>query len=336
VNQYGRTVWSQDKVDAGQPAPAGSTLQTEAQSIAQRDASINAWNDIQKYLAGNGYFSAWNYGSGPTTESALTDRATYEANPSAFQPDPASVVDYRNAPNLQGFAVTADTQSKGYEFEFTANPLPNWRIAFNAAKTTAVRTNVGGALLDGLVDYMTEKIGTATVPGAAGDMIMFNGHFDDPTNVIWNNGTWKNFRSGYTLLKLQEGAAASELRKWRYNIITNYTFDHSFLKGVGIGASYRWQDKVAIGYPVLEDANGLATFDLSKPYYGPSEDALDLWLSYERKLTRKINWRIQLNVYNVGKNDKLIPISVQPDGHTWAAVRIAPTEEWMLTNTFSF
>jgi hypothetical protein len=139
-------------------------------------------------------------------------------------------------------------------------------------------------------------------------------------------------------LKLQENTAAPELREWRYNVITNYTFDHSFLKGVGVGASYRWQDKVVIGYPVIPDpANpSLANFDLTKPYYGPSEDALDLWLSYERKLTKRINWRIQLNVYNVGKNDGLIPISVQPDGHTWAAVRIAPVQEWMLTNTFSF
>lgn len=336
VNQYGRTVWSQDKVNAGQPAPAGSVLQTEAQSIAQRDASIRAWNDIQKYLADRGYFTAWNYGSGPTTLAKLTDRATYETNPSAYQPDPASVVDYRNNPNLQGFAVTADTESKGYELELTANPTRNWRVSFNASKTTAIRTNVGGAELDALVAYMTKQIGTATVPGAAGDMIMFNAHFDDPTNVIWNNGTWKNFRSGYTLMKLQENAAASELRKWRYNFVTNYAFTTGMLKGTGIGGSYRWQDKVVIGYPVLADASGLATFDLSKPYYGPAEKGLDLWVSYEHKLTKKIGWKIQANVRNLGNKNGLIPISVQPDGQTWAGVRLQPVEEWFVTNTFSF
>lgn len=336
VNQYGRTVWSQDKVNAGQPAPAGSVLQTDAQSIAQRDASIRAWNDIQKYLMDRGYFSAWNYGVGPTTLAKLTDRATYEANPSAYQPDPASVYDYRNNPALQGFAVTADTESKGYEFELTANPTRNWRVSFNASKTTAVRTNVGGAELDALVAYMTKQIGTATVPGAAGDMIMFNGHFDDPTNVIWNNGTWKNFRSGYTLMKLQENAAASELRKWRYNFVTNYSFTNGMFKGVGVGGSYRWQDKVVIGYPVLADAGGLATFDLSKPYYGPAEKGIDLWVSYERKLTKSIGWKIQANVRNLGNKNGLIPISVQPDGQTWAGVRMQPVEEWFVTNTFTF
>lgn len=334
VDSYGRAVWSTDKPVTG--VPAGATLQTPAQAIAMRDATIKAWNDIQKYLQDRGYFSAWNYGVGPTTVTALTDRATYEANPAGFQPDPASVYDYRNNPNLQGFAVTADTKSKGYEFEFTANPLRNWRISFNAAKTTAVRTNVGGPLLDGLVDYMTTKIGSATVPGAAGDMRMFNAHFDDPTNVIWNNGTWTSFRSQYTLLKLQENAAASELRKWRYNVVTNYSFREGMFKGVGLGGSYRWQDKVIIGYPVSAGTGGLATFDLSKPYYGPSESAVDLWASYERKLTDKINWKIQLNVRNAFDKNGLVPISVQPDGQTWASARVKPVQEWFVTNTLSF
>jgi len=98
------------------------------------------------------------------------------------------------------------------------------------------------------------------------------------------------------------------------------------------------RDKVVIGYPVIPDAANpaIASFDLSKPYYGPAEDALDLWLSYERKLTDKLNWKIQFNVRNVLKKDGLIPISVEADGHTWASARIKPVQEWFLTNTFSF
>jgi hypothetical protein len=149
---------------------------------------------------------------------------------------------------------------------------------------------------------------------------------------------WTPWRGQYTLLKLQEKTSASELRKWRYNLVSNYHFSHGMLKGFGVGGGYRWQDKVVIGYPVVPDLKDATktSFDLTKPYYGPSEDAVDLWLSYERKITNRIGWRVQLNVYNVGKNDKLIPISVQPDGKTWASARIAPVQEWMLTNTFSF
>jgi hypothetical protein len=308
--------------------PTGAHLETQAEADARRDAAIGALNDMQKWLAGKGYFSAWNYGAGPTTAAALQTRGQYEANP--IQPDPASVYDYRTAPVLQGFAVTADTKSTGYEYEFTANPLPNWRVAFNASETKAVRTNVGGAVLDELVSYMD-----TLMAGPAGDLVRFNSDYSAGNELRF---AWAGWRGKYTLLKLQENSAASELRRWRYNLITNYAFTHGFVKGVGVGASYRWQDKVVIGYPVIPDPKDStkASFDLSKPYYGPSEDALDLWLSYERKLTKQINWRIQLNVYNVGKSDKLIPISVQPDGKTWAAARIAPVQEWMLTNTLSF
>ncbi len=306
--------------------PAGSHLETQAEANTRRDASIQALNDMQLWLAERGYFAAWNYGAGPTTPGALQTRGQYEANP--MQPDPASVYDYRTAPLMQGFAVTADTQSEGYEFEFVANPTRNWRIAINASKTVAVRTNVGGPVLDELVDYMD-----TLMAGPGGDLVRFNSDYSAANEL---RQAWNPWRGQYTLLKLQENTAASELRKWRYNVVTNYTFSEGFLKNVNVGASYRWQDKVVIGYPVIPGVGGLASFDLSQPYYGPSEGGLDLWAGYERQITEKIDWRIQLNVRNVGEKNGLIPISVQPDGRTWASVRLKPTQEWFVTNTFSF
>lgn len=315
----------------GSPVPANSHLETQEQADTRRDAAITALNGFQTFLTGNGYFAAWNYGVGPASLSTLTTPGAYQADPASHQPaSTASVYDYRGNPDLQNFFVTADTRSKGYEFELTANPLPNWRLEFNAAQTTAIRTNVGGAALDGLVSYMD-----TLMAGPAGDLVRFNSDYSAGNELRQD---WTNWRGQYTLLKLQEGSAAPELRKWRYNVITNYSFDHGVLKGAGVGAGYRWQDKVVIGYPVIPNPTNptLGSFDLTKPYYGPSEDAVDLWVSYERKITKKIDWRIQLNVYNVGQKDRLIPISVEPDGHTWAAARIAPVQEWQVTNTFSF
>jgi hypothetical protein len=332
-----RYLWDPAQVDntTGRPVGSGapgaavvpnSHLETVAEANTRRDASIKAINDFQIFLAGQGYFSAWNYGVGPTTQSALQTRGEYEANPKL--PDPNSVYDYRTAPNMQGFAVTADTQSKGYEFEFTANPLPNWRIAFNASQTEAIRTNVGGPVLDDLVKRMD-----ALMAGPAGDLVRFNSDYSAGNELRMAYNPW---RGQYTLLKLQEGAAASELREWRYNVVTNYAFTTGKLKGFGVGGAYRWQDDVVIGYPVIPGTGGLASFDLEKPYYGPAEGGLDLWVSYERKITSKINWKIQANVRNVGQDNDLIPISVEPDGRTWAAVRVMPTQEWFVTNTFSF
>ena len=77
-------------------------------------------------------------------------------------------------------------------------------------------------------------------------------------------------------------------------------------------------------------------FDLKKPYYGPSESSVGLWVNYEHRLTDKIGWKVQLNVRNAFAKDGLIPVSIEPDGKTWASVRVKPNQDWLLTNTFSF
>ncbi|HVU35578.1 MAG TPA: TonB-dependent receptor plug domain-containing protein [Opitutaceae bacterium] len=296
------------------------------------DAAIKGWNDIQTYLSAKGFFKAWNFTPlGPT--SALVDRTTYAANPTQYTPDPNTIANYSATSNT--FAVTSDIESKGYEYELTANPTSHWRISVNASETTASQKNVGGAALTEFINYVNSKLinsdGTLTPAGALP-------RYGGAGNAIYPS-IWGPFLSNYTLLKLQEGSASSELRKWQYNVITNYTFGNEFfggrLKGLGVGGAYHFQDKVVLGYPVLSGGS-FATYDLTKPYYGPTWNSIDLWASYERKITQKINWKVQLNVYNVGKKDKLIPISVEPDGHTWAAARIAPVQEWQLTNTFSF
>jgi hypothetical protein len=276
--------------------------ETQVDADRRRDASIAAWDAIQAKLIPTGFFNAWGF-------------------------DPTQVYAYiSNAP--QGFTVTADTESKGYEFELTANPLPNLRMAFNASETTATRNNVGGSLLDEYIAYID-----AQMAGPAGEMRMFSGGPNAGTAAI----QWNGFRGNYTLMKLQEGAAAPEIRKWRYNFVANYSFrKEGLLKGVGLGGSFRWQDKVVIGYPVVAVSATQNSFDLSKPFHGPAEEAVDLWTNYERKLTQRINWKIQLNVRNAFAKEGLIPISVQPDGQTWASVRVKPNREWFVTNTFSF
>ncbi len=299
--------------------------ETPDQAQAEEDAAITGWNNIQKTLAAKGFFKAWNFT--PTTQSALTDRTTYLANPAAYAPDPSTVYAY-SAVAPQGFNVTADTESKGDEFEFTANPLSNWRISINAAKTVATRNNVGGPVLDQYVSYINSQLynsdGSLTPVGKMAQ-------FGNPTFALAPN-VWGPFVTSYTLLKLQQGSAAPEIRKWRFNLVTNYMFDRGLLKGTGVGGGYRWQDKVIIGYPVTSGGS----FDLTKPYYGPTDGAVDLWASYEHRMTRTIDWKVQLNVRNAFARNGLIPISIEPDGHTWASVRTKPIQEWTLDNTFSF
>ena len=134
-----------------------------------------------------------------------------------------------------------------------------------------------------------------------------------------------------------EGVSSPEIRKYRANVVTNYTFDREGrLKGFGVGTGIRWQDKVGIGYPTSYTPAGSVFIDRSKPYYGPAETNVDVFASYTRKVFRnKIDWKIQLNVRNVIGDGDLIPITTQPDGKP-ASVRLPPDRRWYLTNTFSF
>jgi outer membrane receptor protein involved in Fe transport len=321
----GRNTWGGNTANGDPITGAVSTL-TPAEGRALEDTAIRTWNQIQVDLTAKGFFKAW--GFTPQDVPVTLDRTAYEANPAANAPSDTSKVFAYGAVTPAGFTVTADTASKGYEFEFTANPTRNWRLSFNASETTATRSNVGGKLLDDFISYIDSKLvnpdGTLTPAGAMPQ-------FGNSTLNLYANvfGPW---RANYVVMKLQEGAAAPEIRKWRYNFVTNYTFREGFLKNVGVGGSYRWVDKVIIGYPVV--AGGL--YDLTKPYHGPAEDAIDLWASYEHKLTNKIGWKIQFNVRNAFAKDKLIPVSIEADGKTWASVRVAPNQEWFVTNTFSF
>jgi hypothetical protein len=134
---------------------------------------------------------------------------------------------------------------------------------------------------------------------------------------------------------------SAEQRKWRANVITNYSFGSDSIlgpkaKGFGVGGGVRWQDKVGIGYPTTRNADGSVKIDVAHPYYGPADTSIDAWISYERPIWQKrIKWRVQLNGRNLFADRDLIPITVQPWGEV-ATARIPPERRWYLTNTFSF
>jgi len=134
------------------------------------------------------------------------------------------------------------------------------------------------------------------------------------------------------------GSDQPEWRKLRFNVITNYKFDHSFLKGVNVGGAFRWLDKSIAGYGIHEaTVYGETAWisDVNQPIYAPSESHFDLWVGYQRPLTPKIDWRVQLNLRNVGENVGLTPISYQPDGSI-AQQRIQEGMTYDLSMKFMF
>jgi hypothetical protein len=248
----------------------------------------------------------------------------------------------RSAP---GFAYTEDSQSKGYEFEFVANPTPNWRIAINASKIEAGRDNVPGDAITELISYFDNAIQTTD----AGFVPTSN--FTQVKGARGAGPYFGNFRPEWLTLRALNGQSQSEVRKWRANAITNYTFSTGRLKGVGVGGGYRWEDKGIIDYAPQMLPDKTYTANLNAPFYAPSDSTVDLWLSYERKLSKDVKWRIQLNVYNAFGKNELIPLRASVDYSQLVGTTITPGMagpmrasafsikeglSWQLTNTFEF
>jgi outer membrane receptor protein involved in Fe transport len=244
-----------------------------------------------------------------------------------------------------GFAYTEDSMSKGYEFELIANPAPNWRLTLNASRTAAVRDQVPGAAFRSLANFVDEQMMTTDVGMAP---------------VYWHQNTfggrvqgpYTSFRPDWLRLSALNGQLQPEVRKWRANFVTSYDFNRGFLKDAGIGGAYRWEDRSIIGYAPMVLPSGTNAINLNAPYYGPRNDSIDLWVSYRRKLSDRLTWRIQLHVYNAFGKNELVPVSasVDPDG-VRALGTITPTSvipmrasaftiregrSWALTNTLEF
>jgi hypothetical protein len=161
----------------------------------------------------------------------------------------------------------------------------------------------------------------------------------------------------------RDGAVSPEQRKWRANLTSTYDFrgfEHPLLKAMSVGASARWQDKIAIGAPFLTGealkkkivaTNKLFTNtsqiadndpvmqsqfpDIDHPFYGKEELAGDVWVGYRRKVFKRIDWRLQLNVRNAWGSSRDIPVTANPDGSI-AVIRIPNETRWLLSSTFSF
>lgn len=240
-----------------------------------------------------------------------------------------------------------DLESKGVEYELTANPTPNWRISFNASKAEAVRSNV----LNSWKDYIEQNSafwfdgGYSPNDTPAADYWSYKGFYDivQAPNAT-NLGTAGRFGTEYTtsvynpyyLALATENQKVNELRKWHFNMVTNYTFSEGFLRGLGVGAAVRWEDRSNIGYYPKYNAQASAWVnDLDNPIKGPREQNYDAWVSYTRKINDDVEWSIQVNAYNLFANEDLIPVLANPDG-TIAQVRLPAETTWSINNVFRF
>jgi outer membrane receptor protein involved in Fe transport len=256
--------------------------------------------------------------------NTMDPRTTAALNPRIQGPEGAQSIQYDN---IDGLTSVADVQSKGFELEATWNITDNWRMIFNAANVESTFTN-GLSELHEYMDYTTANL------KSEGLWDVYRGGWHEPWPI---RETWTN--DPITALagaQAKEDTVSSELRKWRFNLVTNYTFVEGMLRGFGVGGAIRWQDKIAIGYPLIVDSTtDLLIPDLANPYYGGEDWQGDIWFSYTTRLWDRTNMKIQLNFTNYIGKSKPLAVSANPDGQE-AIIRSSPEERWFLTTTFDF
>jgi hypothetical protein len=216
---------------------------------------------------------------------------------------------------------TINQESEGVEVEVFFRPINNWNITMNVAKTESTRTDLGSDITE-FIEFQYNRF-----QGPAGDMRLWSGQ-DATIREYYQRWIY----APYQFQLDSNGQQAPEVRPWRFNIVSDYTFTEGVFKDMNIGIAYRWQDEIILGYELSDDQSRL---DVDRPIHGSSEDNIDLWIGYKRNLSDKIGWDIQLNLRNVGEDAHLVPVSVNPDGE-WATVRIAEGFSWELRNTFHF
>lgn len=233
---------------------------------------------------------------------------------------------------VNGLTDLENLRAEGFEASFTINPTRSLRMRLNIARQETVRSNIAPNLtrfIEGDWLPYVLKYGDLDFSNPAGE----NSGETFEQNV--NENLLKYFTT-----KAQEGFPSDEVREWRVNFVSNYSFREGILDGFSIGASARWQSDAAIGYPLvdveLESLPGsLVTIgDVTNPYRGEEEFSFDMSMGYSKKFDR-VNWQIQLNLRNLQNIgcDELSTVIAQPDGSA-AKVRWDPPFQWQVTNTF--
>ena len=316
------------------PAGLGSVIDPEtgarSYSQAEKDARVA---ETDAYLAD--YFSK-------PVDPRVLDAMNIENYFTQVTPYGAPL----GAPKWSGIATTGGTFSEGYEFEFSASPIKGLNIIVNASKTSARRAGLAGSFDNAIAEF------DRLTSGPAGKLRFWSANDpDDPdhprgaigrsqevANLQWARGWYNQMRQGIDFYKALEESDVPELRPWSVNTVVSYQFQDGKYQGLRIGGSSRYQDARTLGFPVIPRPNaaeGLWTYDVTKPIKGEALTNYDLFASYNWKLGQNKNLTTRLNVRNVFASDELIPVTVQPDG-TPASYRIAPPRTISITNTISF
>lgn len=213
-----------------------------------------------------------------------------------------------------------DFDSKGVEFQVTANVTDNWRFQVNYSYTDTVTANLFNEWLrwhDLNVEYLSQ-FDTDAITTESGRTIAEEIDY------------YLNADLGLTNMTNTNGLNKLGNRPQKLNFFTRYNFSEGFLKGLYVGGGYRYQGKLFTGIISETDRTEV---------WAPTVGQLDLLLGYSfPKMAKDRRLSVQLNLYNV--LDETDPIVTR---YSWETGVPRPTGygpreglTWRLTTNFEF
>jgi len=232
-------------------------------------------------------------------------------------------------------AYTANTQSKGMEFELTYNITKNWRLFGTVTREQAEQSNIAPAL----TTFINQRVAYWQSLGIWNGPLTTKQDWSGAPETgqqVFNDDVLGPFIS----YQSADGQPSEQLHKWKYSGVTNYTFDHGIVKGLGVGGGLVWLDKAIIGNPAIYSlVNGTQTvtgLDLAHPYTSPDQITIEGWLTYTtRLLSDRYKTSFRFEVDNLGSSGGYWPLAANSDG-THQLFRINPPATYYFTTTFEF
>ena len=234
------------------------------------------------------------------------------------------------ADNIAGTTtnIYQDVVTKGTEIELSYAPTKNWRWHLNAASAEVKVSNVMTDLAAENRRIVAEIYNDPTLSQLfiSSDPLLPDDSVD-PTAILGYRAA--PLLSSTAAKTSPEGGSLPEIRKWRWNLLTKYSFDGDsgpdWLSGFGVGAGVRWQGKPIIGTG-LKEVEGVVVPDHNAAYFGPTDTNVDTWITYDTNVFDGHDLRLEMRIRNITSSDDLIPVRANPDGSV-ALYRIgAPTQ----------
>ena len=255
---------------------------------------------------------------------------------------------YINAPSsILPIAAASDVRSVGSEIEINYNPTKFLTFSGSITDTKSINQNISKALVNWIDERMPvwttivdPSINTtdAIAEGNPNKLWWLHRYTIAPTpgaaaSYAATAATpQQNFQSfvqaPFGIIRAQEGKANPQVRRYSFRGAASLQLagitDNKWLKRMSVGGALRWEDKGAIGYYGIQDANGIYTeLDANRPIYDKAHTYVDMFVTYKTKLWHdKVPAKLQFNVRNLGQSTHLQPVGAFPDGtiHTYRIV----------------